>query len=143
MKKILSLIFVMILSLSASCLAEEESYAGTELRGKHELLPIDSLNNTLDILTASTNKYVLMLANSDVVFLWIGNKRKVYMTSLSINKVRFAYEDVNVPYIVFKWSPTYGIRDGDMVKIMSESLIYAIIYCKEERLNIKTKLEKE
>lgn len=144
MKK-LSLIIVLlsILTLSISCRAEDDTYAGIELRNKHELLPIDSIRSIVDAPTNSTNKYLLLLPNSNVAFLWYGNKRKINFSSLPINKIRFAYENVTVPYIIFKWSPSYGILEGDMVKIIGESVIYAVVYCNEERFNIKTKLEKE
>lgn len=148
-KNILMLLFLGIMSLSVSCIAETDSRVGVMLRGNHKLIPLLDFTDikfvtgvtgvTKDTITSNT----CIVVNNDIAtFIWIRNNNETLMSSLPVGKIRIEYStsSQNSPSIKFRWAPYNLIANGDIEGAMKK-VIYAVITLKKDMKD--TKLEKE
>ena len=142
-KNILMFLFLGIMSLSVSCIAETDSKVGVILRGNHKLIPLLDFPDikfvtgitgitgvTKDNITSNT----CMVVNNDIaMFVWIGNNNETLMSSLPVGKIRIEYStnSQNSPSIKFRWAPYNLIANGDIEGAMKK-VIYAVITLKKD-----------
>ncbi len=125
MKKILLVLFSVILLVSCGEHKERDSEIGKQLKGEHELKILNSVHDTI----IPESKY-FSIKSSKLYFCWKTNDNTYSIDYIDITKIKIAInEEIEVPTIKFRWIPS---SENSLQQIMDLSVIYAVITCKEQ-----------
>jgi len=136
----LLLIFTIIL-LANTFVRAEDSEVGKILSGDHRLGKVGVLATVICPDLDTTKKvnpdsyFVCVSRKVDdyVIFSW--NYEKEYIISkIPVSKIRVRYEEVEKPYVKFKWKPSSYLKPP-MQQIIDEYVIYVVFVCKQEVWN--------
>ena len=135
------------------------SEVGQFLCGHHELLKINDFlgfPHSTGILLGNPKENQAFIADNyyvsscrETFFIWRTKDNQISMIVLPVSKVRFQYDNVEVPYVKFRWAAgnLSKFDHNDKVEVMDifrQYVCYAVICSKAEAWKPKQqKLEKE